>query len=148
MGASVGVVLARGVKMIVPVSLEKLIPYPIMDIVPRLGNERFSAAMNLPVGIMPMPGEIITEVEAINLLFGCECIPIGGGGVNGGEGSRCYLVEGNREAAKSAWEAITKMKGEAPLCVEVEGCEDCKLGCEKGWKDVARNREFACECRW
>ena len=137
MGASVGVVLARGVKMIVPVSLEKFIPYPIMDIVPRLGNERFSAAMNLPVGIMPMPGEIITEVEAINLLFGCECIPIGGGGVNGREGSRYYLVEGDREAAKSAWEAITKMKGEAPLCVEVEGCEDCKIGCEKGWKDVA-----------
>ena len=132
MGTSIGTLLARGVKLIIPVSLEKLVPYSIMDIVPRLGNERFKAAMNLPIGMMPMPGEVITEVEAVNMRFGCECIPVGGGGIDGGEGSRCYAIEGESENLKSAWDDIYRLKGEPPLAVEVEDCKDCRFGCRNG----------------
>jgi hypothetical protein len=131
-GMSIGVLLARGVKIIVPVSLEKCIPYAILDLVPRLGNQRFLASMNLPVGIMPIPGEVVTEIEAVNTLFGCECLPIGGGGINGGEGSRCYLIEGDGESVRAAWDGVLKIKGEKPVAVEVEDCKKCKMRCRKG----------------
>ncbi|MGC8936490.1 MAG: hypothetical protein ACP5KV_03900 [Candidatus Methanomethylicaceae archaeon] len=113
--------------MIVPVSLEKLIPYPIADIITKVGNRKFRYSMSLPVGMMPIPGEVVTEVEAFNILFGCECFPIGGGGINGGEGSRCYLLEGER--LEEAWEDIIKIKGEAKVVAEEEDCKKCKMLC-------------------
>lgn len=127
LGMSIGILLSRGVKVIVPVSLEKLIPYPIADIIPKVGNRKFRYSMSLPVGMMPLPGEVVTEVEAFNILFGCECFPIGGGGINGGEGSRCYLLEGER--LEEAWEGIMKIKGEAKVVAEEEDCKKCKMLC-------------------
>ena len=137
MGMSIGVLLARGVKVIVPVSLEKFVPYAISDLVPRLGNQRFLFSMNLPVGMMPIPGEVVTEIEAVNALFGCECLPIGGTGINGGEGSRCYLIEGDKESVKEAWNGVMKIKGEKPVTVELEDCKSCKMGCKGGMNSVA-----------
>lgn len=130
-GMSLGILLSRGVKVIVPVSLEKLIPCPIGEVIPRLGNRRFRYSMSLPVGMMPLPGEVVTEVEAINILFGCEGFPIGGGGVNDAEGSRCYLLEG--EELSNAWEGISRIKGEPRIVVEEENCGECKMGC---WRAV------------
>lgn len=133
-GMSIGILLARGVKVIVPVSLEKLVPYPITDIIPRLGNRKLQYSMNLPVGMMSLPGEVVTEVESFNLLYGCECYPIGGGGINGAEGARCYLLEG--ESLKEAWEGILKIKGEKKVSADEEECKGCKMGCWRAIKDV------------
>jgi hypothetical protein len=137
MGMSIGVILARGVKVIIPVSLEKFIPYSVADLVPRLGNEKFLFSMNLPVGMMPILGEIVTEIEAMNTLFGCECLPIGGSGINGGEGSRCYLIEGDKRSVNDAWKGVMKIKGELPLTVKLEDCRKCKMECKRGMKSVA-----------
>ncbi|MGQ9759998.1 MAG: hypothetical protein ACUVQ5_05475 [Candidatus Methanomethylicaceae archaeon] len=133
-GMSLGVLLSRGVKVIVPVSLEKLVPYPITEVIPRVGNRSFRYSMNLPVGMMPIPGVVVTEVEAFNFLFGCECYPIGGGGINGGEGARCYLIEG--EDLKEAWEGVLSIKGEAKVLVEEEECKGCSMACWRAIKDA------------
>ncbi|MCS7098681.1 MAG: hypothetical protein NZ922_06860, partial [Candidatus Methanomethyliaceae archaeon] len=116
LGISIGVLLSRGVKIIIPVSLEKFTPYPIDDLILRLGNRRFNYSMKMPVGMMLLPGEIVTEIEAFKILFECECIPIGGGGINGGE--RCYLLEG--EKLEEVWKEIMKIKGEEKIIVEEE----------------------------
>lgn len=127
LGISIGVLLSRGVRIIIPVSLEKFTPYPINDLILRLGNRRFNYSMKMPIGMMLLPGEIITEIEAFKILFGCECFPIGGGGINGGE--RCYLLEG--EKLEEVWKEIMKMKGEKKIVVEEEDCSNCKIQC---WK--------------
>ncbi|MEM3365622.1 MAG: hypothetical protein QXM93_04310 [Candidatus Methanomethyliaceae archaeon] len=127
LGMSVGILLSRGVRVVVPVSLEKMIPYPIGEIIPRVGNRRFRYSMRMPVGMMLLPGEVVTEVEAFNILFGCECFPIGGGGVNGGEGAKCYLLEG--ENLEEAWKGIMKIKGEERVLAEEENCKSCNMQC-------------------
>jgi len=127
LGMSIGVLLSRGVKVIVPVSLEKLIPYPIAEIIPRVGNRRFRYSMRMPVGMMPLPGEIVTEVEAFNILFGCKCIPIGGGGINGGEGARCYILEGGN--LEGAWKEVLRIKGEEKIIAEEMNCKNCNMQC-------------------
>lgn len=126
LGMSIGVLLARGVKIIIPISLEKLIPYSIEELIRKLGNRRFKYSMKMPVGMMLLPGEVITEIDAFRILFGCECIPIGGGGING---ERCYLLEG--ENLEETWKEIMKIKGEPRIVVEEEECDDCNIQC---WK--------------
>ncbi|MDI9644505.1 MAG: hypothetical protein QFX35_04715 [Candidatus Verstraetearchaeota archaeon] len=128
-GMSLGILLARGVQVVVPVSLEKLIPFPVPEVVPEMGNMRFMASMGLPVGMVQIPGRVVTEVEAVRTLFNCRCIPVGGGGVNGGEGSRCYVLEGEKEALRAAWAYLEGIKGEPPLCVEEESCYECAIRC-------------------
>lgn len=130
---SIGVIMARGVKVIIPASLEKMIPYNIAEAATHMGNRSYRASAGMPVGMMPLSGEVVTEVEAINMLYGCEALPVGAGGIGGGEGSRCYVVEGSRDDLKSAWKGISEIAGEPRVQVQVEECAECKFKCKKGW---------------
>ncbi len=56
-----------------------------------------------------------TEIEAFNLLAGVEAFPIGGGGIDGGEGSRTFLLEGDEKSIEVAEAIVKAVKGEPPL---------------------------------
>ncbi len=115
-GRMLGLVLARGVNLVVPVGLEKTIPGTISDICRRVGIQRCERSTGLPVGMMPLPGEIVTEVEALKLLGAREAFPIGAGGIGGGEGSVTLWVEG----PDSLFSLLEEIKGEKPLVSQAE----------------------------
>lgn len=134
MGASIGVLMSRGVKVIIPASIEKMIPYNIAEVASQMGNRTYRASIGMPVGLMPLSGEVVTEVEAINMLYGCEALPVGAGGIGGGEGSRCYVIGGSKDDIKSAWNGISRIVGEARVNVKTEECAECKFRCREGWQ--------------
>jgi hypothetical protein len=107
-GNIIGTVMARGINLVIPVGLEKSIPYSIYDISRRIGIQRCSKATGLPVGMIPLPGTVITEVEALMLLGAEEVFPIGAGGWDGGEGSITLCVMG--ENADELFEKVMKIK--------------------------------------
>lgn len=120
-GMSIGTLLARGVQVVVPVSLEKLVPFSISEIIPEMGNRRFAASMQMPVGMMEIPGKVVTEMEAIRILFGC----------------RCYVLEGDAGSLGEAWAYLRSIKGEPAVPVEEESCYECKMNCFGGARSVA-----------
>ena len=65
---------------------EKSIPYSVIEISKRIGIQRCTK-----VGMMPLCGTVISEVQALTLL-GADVFPIGDGGINGGEGSVTLYV--------------------------------------------------------
>ncbi len=95
-GSILGTVMARGINLIIPVGLEKSIPYSVMDISKKIGIHRCSKATGVAVGMMPLPGVVITEIEAFKLLGADEAFPIGSGGTNGGEGSITLCITGDK----------------------------------------------------
>ena len=107
-GGFKGIVMARGINLVIPVGLEKSIPYSVIEISKRIGIQRCSKAMGLPVGMMPLFGEVITEVEALMLLGADEVFPIGAGGILGGEGSITLCVVG--ENADEIFDMVQKVK--------------------------------------
>ncbi len=107
-GSLLGIVLARGINLVIPVGLEKSIPYSVMEISKRIGIQRFGKATGLPVGMIPLCGRIITEVQALSLLGAEDVFPIGAGGINGGEGSVTLCVIGER--ADEIFELVQKVK--------------------------------------
>jgi hypothetical protein len=111
-GLSLGTVVGRGVNFIVPVGLEKLIPVRLREVVPHLNDKEVSLAMGLTVNIMPIMGNVVTEIEAFKILAGVEALNIGGGGVGGAEGARIFLLKGDDEAVKKAFELVQSIKGE------------------------------------
>ena len=115
MGAVWGYVTANGVKTIIPVGLEKLIPSSLNDVAQRTGNKKIDKSYGLAVGLIIISGEIITEIEAFNVLTGCQAIPMGAGGIDGGEGSRTFLLDGDEDGIKLAEDVLKNVRGEPPL---------------------------------
>jgi hypothetical protein len=126
----------EGVPVIIPVGLEKLIPNNINDIIKRTGRRKKVYSTGMAVGLMPVIGEIVTEVEAINLLTGLKAIPIAAGGMGIGKGSITFDVEGEKTKLKDLMALILKIKEEVsdlkenyiecePICVH---CKE-HLGC-------------------
>jgi hypothetical protein len=68
---------------------------------------------------------VITEVEAFRILFGLDAIHVGGGGVNGSEGSVTLVAEGEKKALDQAIKLIESIKGESPLGPKKSLCLNC-----------------------
>ncbi len=108
--AVVPTVIGRRVKLIVPIGLEKRVFDDIHTLTLRVND----AATDGP-RLMPLPGEIFTELDAIQLLTGAETLLIAGGGIFGAEGSAWIGVSGTEEEVAAAAELIKSVAGE-PLC--------------------------------
>ena len=101
-GASLPAVIGRRVKLILPVGLEKRI-YENLD--------ELAAKMNAPGAngprLLPVTGEIFTELDAIAMLTGASASLVAAGGVCGAEGSVWLAVSGKPTQEKAA-EALIK----------------------------------------
>ena len=122
-GSAIGTVMARGVNFIIPVGIEKMIPYSITEAAKRVGKGRFYKSVGMPVGLMPVYGTVITEIEALILLGAEDAFTISAGGVAGGEGSVVICAEGSAESMEDLMRVITQIKGEAPVNVASVKCE-------------------------
>lgn len=94
----------RRVRLILPVGLEKRIPGDLMSLASRL---------NLPgqsgFRLLPVPGEVFTEIDAIRLMTGAEAEIIAAGGISGAEGSVWLAVEGDEEEVERAEVLLRKV---------------------------------------
>ncbi len=94
-------VLGRRVELYLPVGLEKRISGDINKIARRLNSPNASGFRYLPVS-----GNVITELQAIQLICGAEAELVAGGGVCGAEGSCWIAVSGTEEQLNRADELL------------------------------------------
>ncbi len=90
-------VLGRRVSLVVPAGLEKRVEEDINDLA-RLMNSPETAGVRL----MPVMGEIVTELEAISLLTGATARLVSAGGVCGAEGGTWLALTGTTEQLAAA----------------------------------------------
>jgi hypothetical protein len=96
-GVTLQAVVGRRVRLILPVGLEKRVS----------GNlDELAAKMNEPgthgPRLLPVPGEIFTELDAIALLTGASAQMVAAGGVCGAEGSVWLAISGKPAHEKAA----------------------------------------------
>ncbi|MFW9955956.1 MAG: hypothetical protein ACFFD3_15520 [Candidatus Thorarchaeota archaeon] len=115
-GSFLGVAAARNIIVIMPVGLEKCIPTEYEEMAGRFGMHDWDYSIGTPVGIIAVPEGIpFTEIEALEALFEVEVIPIAAGGINGGEGSVTFFIEGYDDDIEHAYEFLLSLKGEPPF---------------------------------
>jgi len=115
-GVFLGSVAARNIKLIVAVGLEKSIPVAYDEFCGKFGKDDWDYSIGTPVGAIALhEGIAFTEIEALEILFGVEAIPISAGGVNGAEGSITLFIEGDDEETARAYEFLVDLKGEEPF---------------------------------
>jgi len=118
-GAAWGHIVRNGIQLIIPAGLEKLVPGPLDNLQGMMGTEVIDVCMGWKCGMMVVHGQVITEMEAMKLLFDVDALPIAAGGIDGAEGCRVFLLEGPKDNVELAMEVLGKVKGEPPLKTQV-----------------------------
>ncbi|MCQ1529015.1 hypothetical protein [Lutispora saccharofermentans] len=127
-GQSLSSWYTEGAKVIIPVGIEKIIPGDLNEIIKRTGRNGKSLSWGMSVGLMPLKGELFTEIEAIKILANVDCFPIGAGGLGEAHGSSTLeiLAPTNEE-----YEKIVKILKEVKSRdIEVGGIKDSLVECE------------------
>lgn len=127
-GSSLSCWYTEGAKVIIPTGVEKMIPGDLDEIINKTGRTGKSIAWGMSVGLMPLKGELFTEVEAIKQLANVDCFAIGAGGLGDAQGSITLEIwsPDNKEFDKIV-EILKKIKlGNN----EISGIEDSLIECE------------------
>jgi hypothetical protein len=99
-GVSLQAVAGRRVRLILPTGLEKRVFCDLNELANRINSPGSQGPRLLPV-----PGEIFTEIDAISLLTGARAELVAGGGVSGAEGCIWLAVSGT-EAQETVAEKL------------------------------------------
>jgi hypothetical protein len=125
-GGTIGSVYSKaislGIKILVPISLEKMLPFPIVEITPNLGGQNnIDYARGLPVSLFPViGGEIFSEIEAIDSVGMVNVLPIGAGGVYDGAGSVAFEISGIDNEVQKVLDLFNQIKDAQPLKVNLK----------------------------
>ncbi len=127
---------AQGVATIYPVGLEKLIP-SVEEAARYGGKLMLGRTIGCRVGMACVAdGRIVTEIEAIDILFGLKAIHYASGGWGGAEGSVTLIVEGEEDEVNRCLDLIEQIKGEPPLPAVKPACKTCGAPCSFQGKDL------------
>ncbi|HHX64390.1 MAG TPA: hypothetical protein GX702_05820 [Chloroflexi bacterium] len=112
-GGSIGYIYGKKLRLLIPVGLEKEVPFDI---------EEASSLISEPdehlghiLSLWPMRGLIYTEIEALATLCGVDAIPVAAGGIAGAEGGLRLLLVGEADDVKKAVALVESIQGEPPL---------------------------------
>jgi hypothetical protein len=108
--AALAAVVGRRVELIVPVGLEKRVLEDVHELAARTNAPDAEGPRLLPV-----PGSVFTEIDAIGLLTGAEACVVAGGGVCGAEGAVWLGMSGTSEQERLAIDLLESIARE-PLC--------------------------------
>ncbi|MGA3059357.1 MAG: hypothetical protein ABSD92_03195 [Candidatus Bathyarchaeia archaeon] len=103
-------VAGRRVKLIIPVGLEKRINGNLYTLAEKLNAPGASGYRLLPV-----PGQVFTELDAMNFLSGAKAELISAGGVCGAEGSCWLAVTGTKEQEEIVEKIFASVAFEQPF---------------------------------
>jgi len=108
--AALQAVVGRRVRLILPVGLEKRVPSDLNELAALLNVPGASGARLLPV-----PGEVVTELEALTILTGARAELVAAGGVGGAEGAVWLAVTGSADQENSVKSLMASVADESPF---------------------------------
>ena len=107
---SLQAIVGRRVKLIIPVGLEKRVNSDLYVLSEKLNSPQASGYRLLPV-----PGQVFTEIDAVSCLTGASAEIIAAGGVCGAEGCILLAIEGTKEQEDKAHKLISSLASEQPF---------------------------------
>ncbi len=106
-GLALPAVVGRRVRLIIPVGLEKRIDGNLNALA-----EKLNAPGAGGYRLLPVPGEVFTELDALRVLTAAEVELIAAGGVCGAEGACWIAVTGEKEQEEFAEQIIASVANE------------------------------------
>lgn len=130
-GSALGSLSARGIELVAPVGMEKLVP-SLPAAAEFLGVGHLDYSRGMQCGMQIVTGAtIISEDKALSLLSGCRVNVTAKGGVGGSTGSTTLTFAGNNQEFEKALAVLDMCLGEKALVVKTQPCP-CRKPCEFG----------------
>jgi len=134
MGATLGIAVSQGLKYIVPVGLEKMIP-SVKVACACTGAKTIDYSIGAEFGMFLIPNaKVVTEIEALKILADVDATHVASGGIGESAGSVVIVVEGAEDNVKKAISIIESIKGEPALPGFKGTCERCPYTCKYAGK--------------
>jgi hypothetical protein len=111
-GKSLSAWYSEGTTVLIPVGLEKLIPGDLREIIGETGRKKKSLSWGMSVGLAPLLGEVITEIEAVQYLAAVRCRAIGAGGIDGAAGAVTFEAWGEDVEVEKIVRIVAPLKNE------------------------------------
>ena len=111
-GVALQVLVGRRVQLILPVGLEKRV-HEDLNALARLVN----APSTVGPRLLPVPGEVFTEIDAVKSLTGADTTLVAGGGVGGAEGSVWLAITGTKSELEKAKMLLKEVSKESNFTV-------------------------------
>ena len=124
----IGTVTSKGLTMITPVGLEKLVP-SVPESAKALGGARtIDFSLGADCGMFCLSNtKVVTEIEALDILFSVKASLVCCGGVGGNEGAVTLAVNGEKEALEKMINFLEEhVKGEPAVKGNKGTCETCR----------------------
>jgi hypothetical protein len=110
-GAFWGAVKAKGLTLLIPIGLEKIVAHSVLYSSMEMGIEEIDLADGYKSGLFPLFGEVFTEIEALLTLFELDdVVHVASGGVGGAEGAVTLLLVGDEVIVRKAYDFCQKLK--------------------------------------
>lgn len=106
-------VVARKSYLVLPIGLEKLIAGDLIELSNEMRNPVES--LNKIPSMFLLTGEIVTEMEALEILTGVSAFQSGAGGIGGAEGGVRLVLRGSRDQVEKALDIVEGIYGEPPF---------------------------------
>lgn len=106
--------LARGVETVIPISCAKSIHGYVTDLAQQVGIGKVKKATGFAVGLYPLVGTVVTEVEAVETLHGVRAEHVASGGIGPGTGTVTLLLVGDEAKVEQAFAEISHLSQEEP----------------------------------
>jgi hypothetical protein len=113
--SAIQAVVGRRVRLIIPVGVEKRVSASLDLLAAKLNDPQ-----NQGPRFLPVPGEVVTELNALAQLTGCAAEISAGGGVCGAEGSVWVVVSGDSVQEQAARKLLDVVSTEEPFDLFLE----------------------------
>ena len=107
--------VARGVDIVIPISLSKSIHSSVVELSQEMGSGRVALHMGLACGLFPLHGQVVTEIEAMRLLADVDAVHVTSNGVGAGHGSVSLFLTGEEDDVRRAFAMAEELAGEADV---------------------------------
>ena len=116
-GALLSFVAVRGLPIIMPVGLEKLVAC-VIDAAAGWGQQTLDKSMGEKPCLVPVTNTLVmTEAQALGVAAGVRVKHVASGGIGGSEGAVVLLLEGYEKNLEKAWDLVQSVKGEPAIGV-------------------------------
>lgn len=110
-GAILGTIVARRIRLLHPAGLEKSVPGDLAAVAAMINGDPEGKGPTLWL----VPGMLFTEIEALRILAGVRAVPAGAGGVGGAEGAVWLALFGTTAELDRAQQILESVRGEPPF---------------------------------
>lgn len=125
-GECMGALYTEGFRTLILSSAAKLIPGDLTQLYSRVFRKNCDFSYGMACSLAPVPGEVITEPQALSLFARVEALIFAGGGHTGAEDALAIQISGERDQVEKVLDLVERVKAlpDSPM-----GEEDSEAEC-------------------